>query len=147
MGLTLSPVGLDLGMDLGIAVALGGGGLEIAGAVFARQVRGVDGAGGADEEGFGAEPCVVDGTGGRCEVEDEVYRAGIEGVQMSCCRNSNAALAGQMGEIGLVCRCERLSTPRTVLPWASSASVEMRAEETGGSGNKELSGRHHESIS
>ncbi len=71
-GIDVAPVGLDLGMDLGIAVALRGGGVEIAGAVFAGEVEGVDGAGGADEQGLDAEAGVVDGAGRRGEVEDEV---------------------------------------------------------------------------
>jgi hypothetical protein len=52
-GIDAAPVGFDLGMDLGIAVALGGGGVQVAGVVLAREVEGVDGAGGADEQGLG----------------------------------------------------------------------------------------------
>ena len=78
-GVDAAPVGFDLGMNLGVAVALGGGGVQEAGVIFAREVEGVDGSGGADEEGFGAEAGVVDGRGGRGEVEDEVDGAGVEG--------------------------------------------------------------------
>ena len=48
-GVDAAPVGFDLGMNLGIAVALGGGGVQEAGVIFAREVEGVDGSGGADE--------------------------------------------------------------------------------------------------
>ena len=38
-GIDVAPVGLDLGMDLGVAVALGGGGMEEPGVVLARNAR------------------------------------------------------------------------------------------------------------
>ena len=72
----------DLGMDLGIAVALGGGGVEVASVVFSGEVEGVDGACGADEQGFRAEARVVDGAGGRGKVEDVIYHAWIERTRM-----------------------------------------------------------------
>ena len=80
-GVDAAPVGFDLGMDLGVAVALGGRGVQEAGVVFAGEVEGVDGAGRADQEGLRAETVVVDRAGGRGEVEDEVDRAGIEGLR------------------------------------------------------------------
>ena len=46
-------------MDLGIAIALGGGGMEEAGVIFAREVERVDGSGRAGEEGLRAEAGVV----------------------------------------------------------------------------------------
>ena len=39
-GVDVAPVGFDLGMHLGVAVALGGGGVEVAGAVLAARCRG-----------------------------------------------------------------------------------------------------------
>ena len=39
-GVDAAPVGLDLGMDIGVAVALGGGGVEKASVVFAGEVEG-----------------------------------------------------------------------------------------------------------
>jgi len=54
-GVDAAPVGFDLGMDLGVAVALGGRGMEEAGVVLAGEVEDIDGSGGAGEEGLGAE--------------------------------------------------------------------------------------------
>ena len=63
-GIDAAPVGFDLGMDVGIAITLRGGGVEEAGVVFAREVEGIDGSGGADEQGLRAKAVVVDGAGG-----------------------------------------------------------------------------------
>ena len=68
-GVDAAPVAFDLGMDLGVAVALGGGGVQEAGVVFAREVQGVDGSGGADEEGLGAEAGVVHGLAGEAKLK------------------------------------------------------------------------------
>jgi hypothetical protein len=101
-GVDAAPVGLDLGMDLGVAVALGGGGVEEAGAIFAGEVERVDGAGGADQEGLRAEAVVVDGAGGRGEVEDEVDRAGIEGEGDVLVQEGKRGSQVKMREVGQV---------------------------------------------
>ena len=109
-GIDVAPVGLDLGMDLGVAVALGGGGVEVAGAIFAGEVEGVDGAGGADEEGFGAETGVVGGAGGRGEVEDEVDFAGVEGLGDVLLEEAEAAFALEVAEVGEFAGAEVIDT-------------------------------------
>ena len=120
-GIDVAPVGLDLGVDLGVAVALGGGGVEVAGAVFAGEVEGVDGSGGADEEGFDAEAGVVDGAGGRGEVEDVIDLARVEGLADVLLEQAEAALVLEVARLARL-PVLRLSTPMTVWPSASRAS-------------------------
>ena len=94
-------------MNFGVAVALGGGGVEIACAVFAGEVEGVDGAGGADKEGLDAKPGVVDGAGRRGEVEDEIDRARDRRASADVVfEEAEARLVVQMGEIGHVAGAE-----------------------------------------
>ena len=44
-GIDIAPVGLDLGMHFGVAIALGGGSMEVAGVVFSCEIERVDGSG------------------------------------------------------------------------------------------------------
>ena len=140
-GVDAAPVGLDLGMNLGVAVALGGGGVEVAGAVLAREVEGVDGSRGADEEGFGAEAVVVDGAAWRGEVEDEVDRAGIEGGADVLLKEGEAGLAGEVGEVGQVAGCEVVYAEHRVA-LREERIGQVRAEEPCGSGDEDLLGDH-----
>ncbi len=71
----VAPVGLFLRVLLGIAVDLGGGGEEEAGSLRLGQAEAVVGAERADLQGLDGQLEIVDGRGGRGEVEDEVDRA------------------------------------------------------------------------
>ena len=53
--------------------------MEVTGVVFAGEIEGVDGSGGADEKRLDAEPVVVDRAGGRGEIEDVIDLARVEG--------------------------------------------------------------------
>jgi hypothetical protein len=75
-GVDVAPVGFDLRMDEGVAVDLGGGGEQEARALGLGQAEGVVGAQRADLEGLDRQFEVVDGAGGRGEVEDVVQGAG-----------------------------------------------------------------------
>ena len=70
----VAPVGLRLGVDLRVAVDLGGGGEQEAGALELRQAEHVVGAVGADLERVQRQAQVVDRAGRRGEVVDEVDR-------------------------------------------------------------------------
>jgi hypothetical protein len=99
MGVDVAPVTLDLGMNFGIAVTLGGGGLKEASVVLTGEIEGIDGAGGTDEQGLGAKASVVHGAGGRSEVEDEVDLAGIEREGNVVVQEGEAGLRGKMREV------------------------------------------------
>ena len=135
-GVDVAPVGLDLGMDLGIAVALGGGGVQVAGVVLAREVERVDGAGGADEQGLDAEAGVVDGAGGRGEVEDEVDGAGVEGRADVLLEEAEARIRWRDGRGSPVAGAEVIDADDGVAVGEESVG-EVRAEEAGGSGNED----------
>jgi len=106
----MTPVGLDLGMDLGVAVAFGGGGMEEASAVFTGEVERIDGACGTDEEGLGTETGVVDGTGRRGEVEDEIDLARVEGFGDVVFEEAEAAFALEVTEVAEFARAEVIDT-------------------------------------
>ena len=59
-GVDVSPIGLDLRMDFGIAVALRCRGVEVACTMFSGDVEGIDGSRRTDEEGLDAESGIVD---------------------------------------------------------------------------------------
>ena len=140
-GVDVAPVGLDLGMHLGVAVALGGGGVEIACAIFAGEVEGVDGAGGADEEGLGPKTGVVDGAGRGGEVEDEIDFARVEGLGDVLFEEAEAAFALEMAEIGDVACAEVIDTDDRV-SCSKQRVTKMGAEKAGRSCDKNRS-RHH----
>ena len=71
-----------------------------------RDVEGVDGAGGADQQGFDAEAHVVDGAGGRGEVEDVVDLAEIEGLADVLLDEAEARLVLEMSEVGEIAGAE-----------------------------------------
>ena len=138
-GVDAAPVGFDLGMELGIAVALGGGGMQEAGVIFAREVEAVDGADGADEEGLRAEAGVVHGRGGRGEVEDEVDGAGVEGEGDVVVEEGEARLAGEVGEVGEAAGGEVVYAEDGVGGGLGEEGVgEVRAEEACGSGDEDF---------
>ena len=74
--------------------------MEVACAVFAGQIQGVDGACGAYEEGFGTETGVVGGAGWRGEVEDEIDFAGVERFGDVLFEEAEAAFVFEMSEVG-----------------------------------------------
>ena len=96
----MSPVALRLGMNLRVAVALRSRGVQIAGLVSLRNFESIDGSRRADEEGFKAEPGVVDWTCGRGKVEDEVDVAYVEGLTDI---DLGKVEAGLVLEVGKVC--------------------------------------------
>ncbi len=98
----MTPVGLDLGMDFGVTVAFGCGGVKITSVVLAGKIKGIEGAGRTYQEGFDAQAGVVDRTGGRGEVEDVVDGARIEWLADIVLDEAEAGLVGEMGEIGMV---------------------------------------------
>ena len=97
----VAPVGFYLGVDFGVAVALRGRGVEVAGVVLAGEIEGVDGAGGTDEEGFDAEAGVVDRTSGRGEVKDLIDRAGVEGLADVLLDEAEAGLVREVSEVSV----------------------------------------------
>src|SRR5260370_35561378 len=100
----MAPVGFELGMDLGVAVALGCGGVEVAGAIFAGEVEGVDGSCGAYEEGFGTEAGVGGGGGRRGEGGDESDFVRGEGLGDVRFEGAETAFAPDGDEGWWVCR-------------------------------------------
>src|SRR5580704_1517547 len=140
-GIDITPVGLDLGMDLGIAVALGGRGVEVAGAMFAGEVERVEGAGGADEEGLGTKTSVVSGAGRRGEVEDEIDFARVEWLRDVLFEEAEAAFAFEVAEIGEFACAEVIDTNDRVAV-SQQRVTKMRAEKAGRSCDKNVS-RHH----
>src|SRR5208283_5244675 len=138
-GVDASPVGFDLGMYLGVAVALGGGGVQEACVVFAREVEDVDGSGGAGEEGLGAEAGVVDGRGGRGEVEDEVDGTGVEGEGDVVIQECEGGVGGEVGEVGEVAGGEVVDAEEGVGGRLGEESVcEVRAEKACGPGDEDF---------
>ena len=138
-GVDAAPVGFDLGMDLGVAVALGCGGVEEAGVILAREVEDVDGADGAGEEGFGAEAGVVHGRGGRGEVEDEVDGAGIEGEGDVVIEEGEARVGGEVREVGEVAGGEVVDAEDGVGGGLGEEGVcEVGAEEACGPGDEDF---------
>jgi hypothetical protein len=113
-GIDAAPIGFDLGVDLGVAVALGGGRVEEASVVFAGEVQGVDGACRTDEESFGAEASVVGGAGGRGEVEDIIDLARIKWLRDVVFEKAEAALVFEVAEIGEVPGAEVIDTDNCV---------------------------------
>jgi hypothetical protein len=91
-------------MHLWVAVALGGGGVEMACAIFSGEVKGIDGAGRAYQEGLDPKTGVVDGTGRGGEVEDEIDFASVEGLRDVAFEEAEAVLPCEMAEIvGVAC--------------------------------------------
>ena len=84
--------------------------MEIARAVLAGEIEGVDGSSGADKERFDAETAAVDRTGWRGEVEDEVNFAGVEGLADVLFEEAEAGLTREMVEIGQVSRAEVINS-------------------------------------
>ncbi len=140
-GIDVAPVGFDLWVDFGVAVALGCRGVEVAGVVFAGEVEGVESAGGTDEESLGAEAGVVCGAGGRGEVEDEVYFAGVEWAGDVVLEEAEAALAFEMPEIGEFA-CAEVVDPDDRVPCSEQCVTKMGAEKSSGSCDENVSRDH-----
>lgn len=68
----VAPVGLDLGVDKGIAIDLGGGSLHEAGAVAAGELQRVMGAVGVDQQGLDRVAGVALGAGRAGEIVDAI---------------------------------------------------------------------------
>jgi hypothetical protein len=98
-GVDVAPVGLNLRMHLGVAVALGGGGVEESCAIFSGEVKGIDGAGRAYQEGLDPKTGVIDGAGRGGEVEDEIDLASVERLGNVAFEEAEAVLACEMTEI------------------------------------------------
>jgi hypothetical protein len=137
----MTPVGLDLGMHLGVAVALGGGGVEEAGGIFAGDVEGVDGTCGAYEESLGTETGVVGGAGRRGKVEDEIDLAWVEGPGDVLLEEAEAAFALEVTEVGEFAGAEVIDTDDRVSRGKQSVT-KVRAEKAGRSCDENVS-RHH----
>src|SRR5215469_9539333 len=137
-GIDVAPVGLHLRMHLRVAVALGRGGMQKSGAIFAGEVESIDGAGGAYKEGFGTETGVVVGTGGRGEVEDEIDFAGIEGLGDVLLDEAEAGLALEVAQVGKSAGAQIVDADDGISR-GKQRVTKMRAEKAGGSCDKNVS--------
>jgi hypothetical protein len=115
--------------------------VEIAGVVFAGEIKGVDCSGRAYEESLDAEAGVVDGAGRRREVEDEVNFAGVEGLGDVMFDQAETALPLQVAEIGEIAGAEIVDTDYRVSCGEQSVT-QMGAEKSRCPGDKDVS-RHH----
>jgi hypothetical protein len=128
-------------MDLRIAVALRGGGVEIACAIFAGEIESIDGSGGADEEGLDAKTGVVDGACRRGKVEEEIDFTRIEGFSDVAFEKAKPAFVFEVGEVGEVSSAEIIHADYRVASSKQSVT-KMGAEKTGCSCDENGS-RHH----
>ena len=134
-GVDAAPIALHLWMDFGVSVALRGGCVEISGVVLACEVERDDGSIGADQKSFGAEATVVDGAGGRGEVEDVVDVAGIEGLRNVVIDKAEARFVLEMGEVCRVAGAQVVDADDDV-PLAEQGVGKVGAEEACGTGDE-----------
>ncbi len=132
----VAPIAFLLGVNIGVAVALGGGGMEEAGLIFTRQVQSIPGPHGADIQRFRTEARIISGAGGRREVEDIIDWARIErlaDVLLDQVESSFVAQTGQVGGAsgGKIVHAHHLMT------LANQCVAQMRAEEAGGAGDQD----------
>ncbi len=115
--------------------------MEEAGAIFAGEVEGIDGSGGAYEKGLRTETRVVGGAGRRGEVEDEIDFAGVEGLSDVLFEEAEAAFALEVAEVGEAAGAQVIDTDDRISCCKQSVT-KVRAEEAGCSCDKNVS-RHH----
>jgi hypothetical protein len=104
-----------------VAVALGSGGNQIAGAIFAGEIESVEGAERSNLESGNAVDGVVDGAGGAGEVKNEINFADVNGSQIS---RSTSSKRGSRRRCSRLERrpVSRLSTATTCQPSPRRAS-------------------------
>ena len=134
-GVDPAPVIFFLGMDLGIAVDLGGRGLENGGPDPFGQAQGVDGAHDVGFNRFDGVVLVMNGGGGAGQVVDflnlEKYR--IDDIVA----DQLEMRVGQKVENVVFAACEEIVQADDVVALRKEMFAEMRAEKTGAAGDKD----------
>jgi hypothetical protein len=109
-GVYVAPIRLDLWVYLWISVTLRGGGVEITGTVFTSDIEGIKSSSRTYEKGLDAKTGVVNGTGRRGEVEDEVDFARVKGVADVLLDEAEAGLPYEMAEVHRISSAEIIDT-------------------------------------
>ncbi len=134
-GIDVAPVGFGLGMFERIAVAFGGGGEEEFGVFGLGEAEGVVGAERTDLEGLDGELEIIDGAGGRCEMEDVVDAAGeVDELCDVVVDELEVLVAGEMGDVVGIARDEVVDGD-DAMAFGEEAVDEMGAEEAGAAGD------------
>ena len=128
-GIDLPPVVLPLGVDLRVAVNLGGGGLEDLGLDPLGQTEGVDGPHDARLDGLDGVVLVMDGRGRTGEVVDLVDLQ-VDGVDDVVADELEAPMPQEVAYVVLAAR-EEVVEAQDVVTFRDQAVAQMGAEKTG----------------
>ena len=129
-------------MNIGVAIALGGGGVEKARLIFARQVESISGSLGTDIQCFGTEPRVIGGTGRGREVEEIVDLSEVEGLADILLDQGESRFIFEAGQIGCAPGGE-IVHPYHLVTLGKKGIAEMRAEEAGSAGDQDTMSRQN----
>jgi hypothetical protein len=129
-------------MHVGIAVALGGGGVEKAGAIFPRQFQRIFGSLGADHQSFRAETSVIRWAGGGSEVKDVIDGAEVKRLADVLLYQAEPWFMGQLGQVGEPSGA-KIVYSYDLIALSNERIREMRAKEAGGAGNQDTMSRQN----
>jgi hypothetical protein len=129
-------------MYIGIPVALGGGGVQKAGLIFACQVQSIPGSLGADIQGLGTEPGVIGRAGRGCEIEEIIDLPQIKGLADILLHQGESRFILQVREVGGTPRSKIVHAHHPV-PLGQKSVTEMRAEEAGSAGDQDTMSRQN----
>src|SRR5271157_2888817 len=130
----VAPIALPLGMLQRVAVALRGGGVQIAGAMAGGNFKGVFHANRANLQCLYPQAEILRWTGRRSKVEDVIHWAHVEGLADVPLLKAEAWLIGQVRNVIPAAGAEVIDAFDGVA-LAQQAVGEVRTEKSGGPGN------------
>jgi hypothetical protein len=129
-------------VNIGVAVALRGGGVQKPGLIFARQVKNIPGSLGADIQRLWTEPGVIRRAGRGGEVEQIIDLSQVERL---------ADILLYQGESRIILQASQVGSPsgskivyaHHMMALGQKGVAEMRAEEAGGAGDQDTISRQN----